>query len=153
MKNHYLIHAAIMSFSAALLHLGCIVFGANWYRMLGAGEQMAKMAELGSLTPTIITSCIILLLLTCSSYALSGAGVIKRLPFTRIVLALISMVFLLRGVAFPAMMPALPENSLLFWLVSSTICIVIGAFYAFGTWQIWSNQEQNNNQNAPHNVS
>jgi hypothetical protein len=46
-KNTFLILGAISSASAALAHLGCIIFGGSWYRFLGAGEQMAKMAEKG----------------------------------------------------------------------------------------------------------
>ncbi|WP_328590752.1 hypothetical protein [Cognaticolwellia mytili] len=34
-----------MSLLAAIMHLGCIYFGASWYRYLGASEQMAMMAE------------------------------------------------------------------------------------------------------------
>ena len=33
---------------AALAHLGCIIFGGDWYRFFGAGEQMARMAEAGN---------------------------------------------------------------------------------------------------------
>ncbi|MGB4860371.1 MAG: hypothetical protein WBP11_13735 [Dokdonella sp.] len=45
--NHYLIAGGILSAIAALIHLGCIVFGAPWYRFFGAGERMAQMASAG----------------------------------------------------------------------------------------------------------
>ncbi|MGQ4584278.1 hypothetical protein [Lysobacter sp. F60174L2] len=32
---------------AALLHVGCIIFGASWYRFFGAGERMAQLASAG----------------------------------------------------------------------------------------------------------
>ena len=137
-NNKYLLAAAICCFAAALAHLGCIVFGGDWYRFFGAGEQMARMAEQGLWYPTIVTAVIVLVLLVWALYALSGAVLIKRLPLTRLALLLISSIFLLRGVAFASLMPMFPENSLTFWLVSSAICLLIGSLFAVGCWQQWS---------------
>ena len=58
--NRYLITAGILSALASLLHIGCIYFGASWYRFFGAGEHMAKLAEQGSLQPTLITEVLCL---------------------------------------------------------------------------------------------
>ncbi|WP_198033576.1 hypothetical protein [Alteromonas sp. RW2A1] len=133
--NKYLIAAAIRCFAAALAHLGCIVFGGDWYRFFGAGEQMARMAEQGLWYPTIVTSVIVFILLVWSVYALSGAGVILRLPFTKIALILIAGILIIRGVSFVGLMQMFPENSLTFWLVSSGICLFIGSLFAVGSWQ------------------
>jgi hypothetical protein len=53
--NPFLVAGAALSAVAALLHLACIVFGASWYRFMGAGEQMAKMVSNGSWYPTVVT--------------------------------------------------------------------------------------------------
>lgn len=60
-KNKFLIVAAICSGVAALLHFGCIIFGGNWYRFFGAGEQMAQMAEAGHFYPAnnLVALCVI----------------------------------------------------------------------------------------------
>ena len=123
---------------AALAHLGCIVFGADWYRFFGAGEQMALLAEQGDMYPTVVTSIIVIILMIWSLYGLSGAKVIAQLPLMRIALMLISAIFLFRALSFYWLMPMFPENSLSFWLVSSAICLTIGLLYAVGTYQIWS---------------
>lgn len=133
--NRYLVAGAWCCFAAALAHLGCIMFGGDWYRFFGAGEHMARMAEQGLWYPTLVTSFIVAMLVVWGCYALSGAGVIRRLPLTKLALVLISGVFLLRGVAFVGLMPMFPENSLTFWLVSSAICLLIGGLFAVGTWQ------------------
>jgi hypothetical protein len=137
-KNKFLIMASTCSAFAALAHLGCIIFGGDWYRYFGAGEQMARMAEAGHWYPTVVTSIIVLLLTLWSLYALSGAHVILRLPLLRLGLVVISLIYLLRGIAFVAIMPLFPENSLTFWLVSSGICLFIGMLYSIGTFQSWS---------------
>ena len=136
-KNTFLILAAICSSSAALLHLGCIIFGADWYRAFGAGEQMALMVEAGHAYPTIVTSFIVVILAIWALYALSGAGVIRKLPLARTALCLIAAIYLLRGIAFVLLMPMFPENSLTFWAVSSGICLAFGLLYAIGTKQSW----------------
>ncbi len=137
-KNTTLIFAGICSAVAALLHLGCIVFGGDWYRFLGAGERMAQMAEAGNRYPTLVTLAIVVVLTLWSLYALSGAGVIRRLPLLRLGLSIIAAIYLVRGIAFAALMPFFPDNSVMFWIVSSAICFVFGLSYALGTWQSWA---------------
>ena len=137
-KNKFLIVAAICSGMAALLHLGCIVFGGDWYRFFGAGEQMAQMAEAGHVYPTIVTLVIVALLTSWSLYALSGAGVILRLPLLRLGLCVIAAIYLLRGMAFIPLMPVFPGNSITFWAVSSATCFIFGLMYALGIKQSWS---------------
>ena len=137
-NNKFLIAAAIFTALAALAHIGCIIFGADWYRFFGAGEQMAQMAEAGDWYPAVVTSVIVIFLAIWSLYALSAAGVIRRLPLLRLALCLIASIFLIRGISFVMLMPMFPENSLTFWLVSSGICLMIGILYAVGTYQQWA---------------
>ena len=136
-KNTLLMYGALFSALAALVHFGCIVFGGDWYRFLGAGEQMAVLAEQGHWYPTTITLVIALILTIWSLYALSGARVIAKLPLLRLGLCVISFVYLLRGTIFFLLMPMFPGNSATFWFVSSSICLIIGACYAVGTYQSW----------------
>jgi hypothetical protein len=136
--NAFLITGAALSALAALAHLGCIMFGAPWYRAMGAGEKMARMAMAGSWRPAIVTAFIAAVLATWSLYALSGAGVIPRLPLLRTALCLITGVYLLRGVAgFPLMFHPLGRSTA-FWLWSSAICLAIGLVYLAGLRQVWA---------------
>lgn len=136
--NLFLIAAGVLDAVAALVHLGCIAFGAPWYRVLGAGEQMARMADAGHWYPTVATLVISAMLSAWSLYAFSGAGVIGRLPFLRVVLCAITGVYLLRGLAFPVLMPYFRGNSATFWAVSSGICLVFGIVHLIGLRHAWS---------------
>lgn len=136
--NTFLIIGAVLSALAALLHIGCVILGASWYRFFGAGEQMALMAEAGHWYPTVITLSIATILSVWSLYALSGAGVIRRLPLLRLVLCVITGVYLLRGILPLLFIASLPENSPTFWIVSSLICLGFGMIYLIGLRQIWS---------------
>ena len=135
--DRFLVAGANLSAAAALLHLGCIAFGAPWYRFLGAGEQMAQMDLAGHWYPTVATLVISSILLIWSAYALSGAGVIRRLPMTRLALCAITAAYLLRGVGFWLLMPYFPGNSPTFWFWSSAICLVFGLVHLIGLRQVW----------------
>ena len=135
--NPFLLAGAALSAVAALLHLACIAFGASWYRFMGAGTQMVKMVSNGHWYPTVVTLFIAAVLSVWSLYALSGAGVIARLPFLRLALCAITAVYLLRALAFPELIAQIPGNSMVFWVCSSTICFVIGVVHCIGLYQVW----------------
>jgi hypothetical protein len=137
-KNIFLIIAASLSAIAALLHFACILFGAPMYLFMGAGKQMAYLAATGHWYPTVVTSFIAGVLLVWSLYALSGAGIIRRLPLLRVALCAITVIYLARGVVFVPLMQYFPENSPSFWLWSSSICFVFGLVHLVGTRQVWA---------------
>lgn len=122
---------------AAVAHLACIMLGAPAYRFMGAGERIARAAEAGRIEPALVTVTIAAALCIWSVYAFSGAGVVRQLPFTNIVLPLVCIVFLARAFGFPFLKPMFPENSSTFWLISSAICLLLGVLYAVGTVYVW----------------
>ncbi|MEH6597313.1 MAG: hypothetical protein V7736_17400 [Colwellia polaris] len=130
--NVMLIVAGTMSLIAAALHLGCIYFGASWYRLFGAGEHMALMAEQGSIKPTLITLSITLVLMTWSLYAFSAAGAIIKLPFIRVILMLITAIYIFRGVAGYFFMNTPLGRTPEFWIWSLSICLIIGLVHLIG---------------------
>lgn len=123
---------------AAIAHLACVVLGPSAFRLMGAGERMARAVEAGKVRPILVTLGIAAVLAACAAYAFSAAGLIKPLPFTQWVLLAITTVFLGRGFGFALLKPAFPENSNTFWLVSSGICLVIGALHAWGAAAVWA---------------
>lgn len=123
---------------AGMAHLACIFIGAGAYRFMGAGEHMARAAQVGSLKPTLVTVAIAALLLVWAAYAFSGAGVIVQLPFTRWVLPAVCAVYLARAAGFPLLRRRFPGNSTSFWLWSSGICLLLGLLYGFGSLYVWS---------------
>ena len=135
--NKLLVVGAALSGIAALMHLACLVIGAPLFRLLGAGEQMAQLHLAGHWYPTIVTLTVAGVLVACSAYALSGAGVIRRLPLLRTALFAITAIYMVRGVAFVPAMAYFPGNSITFWVVSSSICLLIGVVHLVGLRQSW----------------
>ncbi|HEX8379046.1 MAG TPA: hypothetical protein VF619_00695 [Allosphingosinicella sp.] len=135
--NPWLVAGGVLSALAAILHLAVIAGGPDWYRFVGAGEEMARMAEQGLRRPALITVAIAAILAIWSAYALAGAGLLPRLPLMRTALVAITAVYLLRGLALiplALLRPALVDS---FALWSSLIVLAYGIVHAAGTWRAW----------------
>ena len=141
--NKFLLFAGVLSGVAALLHIAIIIGGPQWYRFFGAGEELALMAENGSWYPAVITFGIAVVLLIWALYAFSGAGLIRRLPFLKAGLVVISTIYLIRGIVFILAYFVKPEIVDEFLVWSSVICLVYGFSYAIGTKQIWTKLSAN----------
>lgn len=126
-----------LSVGAALLHLGCIWGGPEWYRFFGAGEGMARAAARGEWTPALVTLAIAGILLIWAAYAFSGAGLLPRLPLLRTGLLVITTIYLLRAIIFVPLHMWRPQHSDSFAVWSSLIVLVYGAVYAVGTFKAW----------------
>lgn len=143
MRNKSLIIAGVLSCFAALLHLAIIVGGPNWYRIFGAGEQFAMLAEQGSYIPPLTALGISAILFVWGLYAFSGAGIIRRLPLLKVGLVLITSVYIVRGVGGIVLVAYLKSSPLMegefvFMVWSSVICTVYGAFHLSGLVKSWN---------------
>jgi len=128
---------AVLSAAAAVLHLAVIAGGPNWYRFFGAGERMAVMAERGHWYPPLVTAGIAAVLAAWAAFALSGAGLIARLPLLRTALVAITLIYLARGLLIVPVVLIVPwpEGAFDFW--SSLIVLVYGIVHAVGLWRAW----------------
>jgi hypothetical protein len=135
--NLFLLAGAISSFAVALLHWACIFWGANGFRILGAGNDIVRLSESGHWYPSFIALVIGAVLAVWSAYALSAGGFIRSLPFLRVALVAITAVYLFRAVGFALLKPFFPYNSTKFWLVTSGICLCIGIVHLVGLIQVW----------------
>ncbi len=132
----WLVLGGCLSLIAALLHIGVIIGGPDWYRFFGAGEDMARMAERGLWQPMVVTMGIAAVLTIWALYAFAGAGIIARLPLIRTALVLISGIYLARGLLIILILMS-PVARTPFNIWSSLIVLVYGLVYAVGTWLAW----------------
>ena len=132
-----------MSAAVAALHVVIVFLGAPAYRYFGAGEDMARQAEAGSLVPAAMTLAIAAVFAVFALYAFSGAGRFRRLPLLRTGLVAISAIYLVRGLV---LLPELAKydsgtvepRHLSFSLTS----LVIGLFYLTGKVLVWRLNDQ-----------
>ena len=135
--NPWLVAAAALSGMASALHVAIIVGGAEWYRFFGAGEAFARAAESGEHWQDMVTAGIAAVLGLWAAYALSGAGIIGRLPLLRVGLVLITAVYLLRGaVLLPALVLSRPPLTF-FVAWTSAISLAYGVVHLRGVVAAW----------------
>ena len=81
-----------------------------------------------------------LLLVVIGLYALSGAGIIRRLPLLRIILTVFSVLFMLRGmfiiITILKLAGVLEGEVQLQGVVSHFVFLGAGLLFAVGTWKI-----------------
>ncbi|MET0089355.1 MAG: hypothetical protein ABW068_04910 [Candidatus Thiodiazotropha sp.] len=140
--NPFLLVGGLCSLAVAALHIAIVIGGGEWYRFFGAGEALARMAEEGDVYPAILTLCIAAVFSIWALYAFSGAGLMRRLPWLKAVLAVIAAVYLLRGLGgIPLLlMSERPyaleqQDSMVFMATSSLISFSFGVMYALGLWR------------------
>jgi hypothetical protein len=139
-RNVWLFAAGSLSAVAAALHIGCVFGGPSWYRFLGAGDPMVRLAERGSPIPAGYAFAIGAVLCGWSAYAFSGSGALPRLPLLRPVLVGICAVYLLRAAALPILLAYAtgPGRSATFMVWSSIIVLVYGLVHLIGIWASWT---------------
>lgn len=90
---------AILNFVLFIGHLACLPCLDKAFAIYGiSGEMNELAATYGASAPAIITVIISLCFLACSIYAISGCGIIIKLPLLKLGLFTIATVYLLRGV-------------------------------------------------------
>jgi hypothetical protein len=149
--KQYLFWSGVTAMAGALLHVAILIGGPDWYAFFGAPDGIVQMARSGNPRAAITCLVIATILATISAYAFSGAGTVRRLPFLRIVLAVIAGGLLLRGVTFIPLILWHPSTLAgicncgsgsvsTFIVVTSVICLVVGGGYAVGAWFLGSSR-------------
>ncbi|MBW9269359.1 MAG: hypothetical protein K1566_06930 [Candidatus Thiodiazotropha sp. (ex. Lucinisca nassula)] len=134
--NKTLIIAGLCSLTICLLHLLIIIGGTEWYRFFGAGETMVALSIKGSIYPAAITLGIALVFFGWALYAFSAAGLLRRLPWLKPVLIIITLIYLLRGAGLLPMVLISPGQVDEFLIITSIISFLIGSLHLAGIRQM-----------------
>ena len=95
----YLILGSTASFIIAAVHVAIILIGPSAYEYFG-GDYLVPLVERGSPFPALLTLGIAFIFVVWGVYALSGAGVTRRLPLMRTALIIVGTLCTLRGLDF-----------------------------------------------------
>jgi hypothetical protein len=141
-SDAFLVGAAC-SATASLLHIAIVAGGAKWYEFFGAGKKFTQAATQGHGWHDVVTLGIAAMLAMWAAYALSVAdvGLLAPLPAYKPVLSLITAAYLLRGVGgFALLLMPKRSHSTRFIVVSSLLCLGVGAVHAVGVWELFLNK-------------
>ena len=134
-KSKFLLAGGIIAAATAVWHLLCIRGGPSWYAFARAPEVVVNSAKQGTLLAPANTVVIASLMFTCTAYAFSGAGLIKKIPLLKSALVTIAFICLVRALVT---VPYLISSHLDVWeLVASSgwffvgVCFLMGALEQF----------------------
>ena len=131
-KNVYLVIGGLFSLAFALFQVSAIVWTPTVLAYFGVP---VKMQAENPLMYTLVCLFVGAIVVVASLYALSGAGKFPRLPFLRTMLVVITVVFLLRGLAIINDLRIIhqhPEMNLTRFAVYSFIALCVGVIHLMG---------------------
>ena len=136
LKSKFLIAGGAIAAATAIWHLLCIIGGPSWYAFARAPEAVVNSARQGTLLAPVSTAVIASLMFTCTAYAFSGAGLIKKIPLLKSALVTIAFICLARALIT---VPYLMSSHLDIWeLVASPSWFFVGVCFSIGVWEQFS---------------
>jgi hypothetical protein len=140
-KSKFLITGGVIAAATAAWHLLCIVGGPSWYAFARAPGIVIHSAKQGTLLAPISTAVIAGLMFTCTAYAFSGAGLIKKMPLLKSALVTIAFICLVRALIT---VPYLISSRLDIWeLVASSGWFFVGVCFLMGALEQFSAKKVN----------
>ena len=139
-RERILLLAGWLSVAIAALHIVIPFLGAPAFRYFGAGEEMARQAEAGSLRPAAMTLGLAVVFTIFGLYAFAGARRLRRPPLLRTGLAVIATLYTLRGLELlPELVQYARGSETLAprHLAFSFVSLVIGILYLLGSALLW----------------
>jgi len=93
-----LILVAVVAFSTAIAHMACIPIGAQCYAVQMAPQILIESANKGTYLAPVATILVSSIFILFGLYALSGAGMIRKLPLLTFGSYSIAVLCIVRGV-------------------------------------------------------
>ena len=130
-KSKLLVLAGIIAAGTAIWHWVCILGGLSWYAFAHAPTIVLESVRQATLLAPVSAFMIGLLFLSCTVFAFSAAGLIRKIPLLKSALASIAVLCLVRGgigIAHLVLAPYLDR-----WeLVASPVCFFCGVCFLLG---------------------
>lgn len=133
--NYPLLAGGYFSLAFSIFQISAIWWTPGVIRYFGGPANLSVQRPL-----TYAVLCIVvgLIVAVFGIYALSGGGMIRRLPLLRTLLAIATAIYILRGLLLIPQVPlVLKHPELVRFLIFSVIALVVGFVLLVGTVQTW----------------
>ena len=131
-KSKLLISGGVIASAAAIWHLLCIWGGPSWFAFARAPKQLIDSAQQGTLLAPVSTLIVAGLMLACTVFAFSAAGLIRKVPLVKPALITIALLCTVRGlVGIPTFVTAAGVD--IWQIVASTVWLYVGICFIVGS--------------------
>ena len=127
-----LVTASLIATLTALAHLSCLYFGPKCYQVQMAPQVIVQSAIEGTWLAPIGTIIISIIFFLCAAYALSGAGMIKKIPLLSLGIYSISIVCFLRVLIVLLFFIRYPETTTTSAIVAEIVWFAVGLLFFLG---------------------
>ncbi|WP_018277479.1 hypothetical protein WKI13_01220 [Teredinibacter turnerae] len=133
---------AALNGAVVVLHLAIILGGAAWYRFFGLADELVLWLEQGSWLPHFLLLGLASTFAVWMCFALSAAGIMRRFWMLRPVLTMVTLLYLVRGLAGLAaplfyLHPAMAVEGISYWIWSSLVCVAAGLVHLNALVDTW----------------
>jgi len=128
----FLVVAALIAIFTAFAHLSCIYFGPQCYSAQMAPPVIIESAKAGTLLAPIGTIFVSSLFILLGCYALSGAKIIRKLPFLKVAIYGIAFLCIVRGILPLQLWLRQPDKVADAVLYVGLVWLLTGLLYMFG---------------------
>lgn len=135
MKNApsmWILLAAGIAACGVVIHLAAIIGGVSWYAFFGAPPTIVASAREGTWLAPVSAAGIAALMGICMLYALSAAGLMRRLPLLRQGLAGMATVFLVRAFILIQFAIKYPQLLNTFEVIAALVWATAGVGFVVG---------------------
>ena len=131
-QSKFLLTGGIIAGLAAVWHLLCLIGGVSWLVFARAPMEVVEAYRQGTWLAPVATFVVAGLMFTCTVYAFSGSGVIKKIPLLKTALVTISIICFLR--AFLVLPRLVRESFTDTWqIVASSVFFFVGICFLLGS--------------------
>jgi hypothetical protein len=127
-----LVLAAFIAIGTAVAHLSCIFLGPECYAAQMAPPQVIESAKNGTYLAPVGTVFASALFVVLGLYALSGAGIIRKLPLLKYAVYAVAALCIIRGILPLQLWLRHPDkvNDIIFY--TGIVWLVTGLLFLFG---------------------
>ena len=120
----------------AIGHLGGLIWAQQMFEVTGIEQEMIMLAQIHASFPYLLTVLVAIVFFIFGLYGLSADGKFKKLPFLKLGVFSIAVIYLLRGIGVLILDMVQQTNSLA-GIIYSTTALIIGCLFLFGGLKKW----------------
>ncbi|WP_062058825.1 hypothetical protein [Aquimarina longa] len=120
----------------ALSHIIGLIWAKKMFEITGIGKEMFEIAQTHFLLPYIITILVAIVFFIFGLYGLSADHKLRKLPFLKLGIFIISGIYIFRGLGELIAAPIQDKNEPL-EMIYSIIALIIGLLFLVGGLKKW----------------
>ncbi|CAM1353386.1 MULTISPECIES: hypothetical protein [Tenacibaculum] len=123
-------------------HLIGLFWAEQMFERTGVTKEMAKLTQIHFSYPYLLTFFVAIIFFVFGTYGLSASGKIRKLPYLKLGVFTIALIYLFRGIGEQSY-NIIKGTTTQLETIQSIIALIIGLLFLFGGLQKWKLKKEN----------